>query len=64
MLDTFLQWLMKFVPEVPEEIAACEFDCRRTECLMGHWATCERRREAMAEASREQRPHEHLPGRR
>jgi hypothetical protein len=56
MLDTFLQWLMKFVPEVPEEIAACEFDCRKTECLMGHWEHCERRRQAESEA-RERKPH-------
>ena len=56
MLDTFIQWLMKFVPEVPEELAACEFDCRKTECLMGHWEQCERRQQAMTQG-REQRPH-------
>jgi hypothetical protein len=47
MFSAFLQWLLKFVPEVPEEIAVCEFDCRKTECLMGHWAQCERRLKAM-----------------
>jgi len=47
MFGAFLQWLLKFVPEVPDEIAVCEFDCRKTECLMGHWAQCERRLQAM-----------------
>jgi hypothetical protein len=49
MLDTVIQWLMKFVSEVPKEIAVCEFDCRKTECLMGCWEQCERRRQAMPE---------------
>ena len=56
MLDSFIQWLRKFAPEVPQEIAACEFDCRKTECLMGHWEQCERRRKSMAESG-DQRPH-------
>jgi len=56
MLDSFIQWLMKFVPEVPEDIAVCEFDCRETECLMGHWEQCERRRDAMT-GRKDQRTH-------
>ena len=56
VLDSFIQWLRKFAPEVPQEIAACEFDCRKTECLMGHWEQCERRRKSMAESG-DQRPH-------
>ncbi len=47
MFGAFLQWLLKFVPEVPDEIAVCEFDCRKTECLMGNWMRCERRQQAM-----------------
>ena len=58
MLDTFLQWLFKFVPEVPDSIAVCEFDCRKTECLMGHWAHCERRLRLQADTDiGEQKPH-------
>jgi hypothetical protein len=56
MLDSFFQWLMKFVPEVPKDIAVCEFDCRKTECLLGHWDQCERRRNAIPEL-KDQRPH-------
>ena len=28
---------------VPEEIAACEYDCRAPSCSAGEWKTCERR---------------------
>lgn len=31
------------VRDVPEDIALCEFDCRRMRCTIGQWATCERR---------------------
>jgi hypothetical protein len=55
MFDAFIQWLMKFVAEVPKDVAACEFDCRKTECLMGHWEQCEWRRAAMPQV-RGQRP--------
>lgn len=43
MIAKLLRWLVHPVSEVPEEIAVCEFDCRRTECLQGDWAKCERR---------------------
>jgi len=33
----------QFVQEVPEEIALCEFDCRKGQCSMHEWETCERR---------------------
>jgi len=29
--------------EVPEDIALCEFDCKRSSCLEEELATCERR---------------------
>jgi curli biogenesis system outer membrane secretion channel CsgG len=29
--------------EVPEDIAVCEFDCRKTQCSYGEWKSCERR---------------------
>jgi hypothetical protein len=38
------------VGEVPEESALCEFDCRKGQCEMGEWTSCERRlRQANAE---------------
>lgn len=36
-----------WIRDVPEEIAACEFECRRTDCRHGDWETCERRLRAM-----------------
>jgi len=29
--------------EVPEDIAICEFDCRKSQCLYGEWKSCQRR---------------------
>ena len=31
------------VRDVPEEMALCEFDCRKPECNFSEWAACERR---------------------
>ena len=31
------------IQDVPEAIALCEFDCRRTQCMASEWETCERR---------------------
>ena len=36
-----------WVLEVPEELAACEPECRKGECLEGEWDRCERRMERM-----------------
>jgi hypothetical protein len=36
-----------WIQDVPEEIAACEFECRRTECRQGEWETCPNRRRGM-----------------
>jgi hypothetical protein len=35
--------LGQWVAPVPAEIAVCEFDCRKNQCLHGEWASCERR---------------------
>ena len=48
MFGAFLRWLSKLIAEVPEEISACEFDCRNTECRMGNWSQCELRQQAMS----------------
>jgi hypothetical protein len=38
------QWFKtRLIQNVPEEIAACEFECRRTDCLQGEWETCPNR---------------------
>ncbi len=38
------RWLEhQLVEEVPDDVALCEFGCRKDQCLMGEWAHCERR---------------------
>jgi hypothetical protein len=40
----FLQWVKnQIVQDVPKNIALCEFDCRKGECRMDEWESCERR---------------------
>ena len=41
------QWVKGLVQEVPEDVAVCEFECRKTTCLQGDWEACERRRRGM-----------------
>lgn len=33
----------QFIQTVPEEIALCEFDCRKASCSAEQWRMCERR---------------------
>lgn len=33
----------RWIDDVPEEIATCEFDCREFRCERGRWETCEHR---------------------
>ena len=43
------QWVKgQFVQEVPQDVALCEFDCRKLQCTMGEWETCARRLETLA----------------
>lgn len=44
MIDWLLQ---RFVPEVPEEIAFCEFDCPKSKCCVSDAAVCDLARQAM-----------------
>ncbi len=38
------RWLQnQLIQEVPEDIAFCEFGCRKLQCSMGEWENCERR---------------------
>jgi len=41
------------IGEVPRGDELCEFDCAKTQCRMGEWATCKRR---LAQASRDLQP--------
>jgi hypothetical protein len=38
------EWLLgQWVAPVPADIALCEFECRKDQCLYDEWASCERR---------------------
>ena len=37
--------LSRLICEVPPEVAACEFDCRRTDCRQDEWVSCPNRRQ-------------------
>jgi hypothetical protein len=42
--NRFWRWFEnQIAQQVPEDCAACAFDCKKTECSSEHWATCERR---------------------
>ena len=43
-LARFISWIKaKWVREVPDEIALCEFDCQMYNCREGGWGNCKRR---------------------
>jgi len=43
-LKRLWHWLKdQIVQEVPEDIGLCEYDCRKKQCIMGEWETCDRR---------------------
>ena len=33
----------QIVAEVPDDLAVCEFDCRKSQCSWDEWVSCERR---------------------
>lgn len=42
--NRFWRWLKnQIAQQVPEDCAACAFDCKKTQCSPEQWATCERR---------------------
>jgi hypothetical protein len=43
MFPRFMFFLKKIVAEVPEDVAVCEFECNKTECVERDWRHCERR---------------------
>jgi hypothetical protein len=38
----------QIVGPVPKDIVLCEFSCRKNQCTMGEWGTCERRLKGVA----------------
>jgi hypothetical protein len=57
MFGKLFGWLRLLVEEVPDEVAACEFECSRTQCRQGDWQHCERRLRAVAGPPPEQGKH-------
>ena len=44
MIYSLLEKLKAYITaEVPDDMAACEFDCRKLECESKEWETCPRR---------------------
>jgi len=38
------RWIKnQIIQDVPKESALCEFDCRKGQCTIKEWETCERR---------------------
>ena len=38
------QWVKgQIIGEVPKENELCEFDCRKEQCFLAEWTTCDRR---------------------
>jgi len=51
IFDRGWRFLMNhLIQDVPESLALCEFDCRRTDCTPEQWASCERRLRAVQQA--------------
>lgn len=49
----------QIVQDVPKEIALCEFGCRKEQCAVGEWETCDQR---LHEAAGEPMPLPNDPG--
>jgi hypothetical protein len=47
MFRRLFEWFSSRVAEAPEDVSACEFDCRQRDCLHGDWERCERRLKSM-----------------
>ena len=44
-------WIKSRVGDVPDDIAQCEYDCRKPQCRQGEWEACERRVTCMEQSS-------------
>jgi hypothetical protein len=43
------------IQDLPENIAVCEFDCRKPQCRHGEWETCEKRLPGLSGSDQEKR---------
>ncbi len=41
----FGRWRRQQIADVPDEMAACEYECRKTDCGADQYDECERRQE-------------------
>ncbi len=45
-------WIKSLVvQDAPEDIAPCEFDCRRLECRQGDWEVCDKRLDRVSDGT-------------
>ena len=58
LLQHIWNWIeSQIVGEVPQDLALCEFDCRKPQCHEGEWENCFRRlRHASGELAPADRP--------
>jgi hypothetical protein len=43
-LSRLSRWVADhIVQDVPQDIALCALDCKKEQCTLGEWATCDRR---------------------
>jgi hypothetical protein len=55
-LGKLRNWLMgHLIQDVPDDLAVCEFDCRKPQCTQGDWENCQRRLQYCAIARRQGR---------
>jgi hypothetical protein len=47
----FNRWKNFVGQDVPDDLAVCEFDCHRSQCTWGEWASCDRRIKGRGELS-------------
>jgi len=53
-LSRISKWLKgAIIVNVPEDIALCEYDCSKEQCLQGEWKTCKRRLQNLSERKRQ-----------
>lgn len=58
MIRNLWNWLQgQMVQDMPDSIAACEFDCRAPVCRRGEWERCAYRRWAQAVGPVQRAPH-------
>jgi len=44
------RFMGQIIQDVPEDVQACEFECRKLQCAMGDWEKCEMRMRSKAKS--------------